>query len=114
MLHHPFPGAASPTSKPSSLVSLLDAAPSFLQAGLTEPGPVHLPHGVRHARFVAQESRQVHWFAGIILRPGLHLPSVAPAPLVGKEAQVAVPGSGELAVGLQGGRAKEISFPLGS
>lgn len=50
------------------------------------------------------------WFAGIILRPCLHLPSVATASLVGEEAQVAVPGSRELAVGLQRRRKKIITF----
>lgn len=42
-------------------------------------------------------------FAGVILGPGLHLPAVPAAPFVGQEAQVAVPGGGELAVGLQRG-----------
>lgn len=86
---------------PPNLVSLVDEAPA--SPSLTEPGPVHLPHNVGHAGFVAQESRQVDWFAGIILGPRLHLPAVAAAPLVREEAQVAVPGSGELAVGLRGG-----------
>lgn len=42
--------------------------------------------------------------AGVILRPGLHLPAVATASLVREEAQVAVPGRRELAMGLEGGR----------
>lgn len=85
-------------------------APCFHQPSLTEPRSVHLPHSVCHASFVAQESCQVDWFAGIILRPRLHLPSVATASLVGEEAQVAMPGSRELAVGLRRGRTKKVSF----
>ena len=89
-------------------------APRFHQPSLTEPRPVHFPHNVCHASFVAQESRQVDWFAGIILRPCLHLPSVATASLMGEEAQVAMPGSRELAVGLRRGRTKKISFTFRS
>lgn len=67
-----------------------------------------------HASFVAHESRQVDWFAGVILRPCLHLPSVATASLVGKEAQVAMPRSREFAVGLWKGETKNIRLALGS
>lgn len=108
MLRHLFPRAAFPPTSPCPL--LLDVTP-LLQPSLTEPGPVHLPQGVRHASFVAQESCQVDRFAGIILRPRLHPPSVAAASLVGEEAQVAMPGSRELAVGLRRGRTK-ISLTL--
>lgn len=92
----------------------LAVAPRFPQLSLTEPRPVHLPHSVCHAGFVAQESRQVDRFAGIILRPRLHLPTVATAPLVGEEAQVAMPGGRELAVGLHRGRTKHTSFTFRS
>lgn len=64
---------------------------------------MHLPDGVRHARLVAQESREVHRPAGVVPGPSLHLAPVPVAPLVGQEAQVSMPRGRELPVGLAAG-----------
>lgn len=61
---------------------------------------MHLSESVRHARLVAQESREVHGPAGVVPRPSLHLAPVPAAPLVGQEAQVSMPRGRELPVGL--------------
>lgn len=61
---------------------------------------MHFAKGVGHAGLVAQEGCKVHWLAGVIPRPALHLAPVPPAPLVGQEAQVSMSRGRELPVRL--------------
>lgn len=78
---------------------------------------MQFPQDVSHASFIAQEGCQVDWFAGIILGPTLHFSSMSAAPLMRKEAQVAMPGSWKLPMRLEkwgelGGRAASYDCDL--
>uniref|UniRef100_A0A6I8STB2 Uncharacterized protein n=1 Tax=Xenopus tropicalis TaxID=8364 RepID=A0A6I8STB2_XENTR len=60
---------------------------------LTESCSMDLSKRMGHPSLVTQKSREMDWFTGVILGPGLDFPSVAPATLMRQEPKVAMPGS---------------------
>lgn len=54
-----------------------------------------------HASLVAEEGREVHWLALVILGEGLHPGTVAPAALLGVEGHRPMTGRAKLAVRLE-------------
>lgn len=62
---------------------------------------MHLPQGVSHAGFVAQEGSEVDGLAGVVFGPCAHFSSVLLATLVGKEPHVSMARCMEFAMRLK-------------